>query len=97
MVRARRGVRLQRDHARNQRKSTVNDDIVDVGDDGNCGFRAIAVFLEWGEESWSLTWTQLDTQVHQHPQLFSNLLYDMVFIVRNVLQVDHFGVQGIDK
>ncbi|KAI5445618.1 hypothetical protein KIW84_013729 [Lathyrus oleraceus] len=73
------------------------NDIVDVGDDGNCGFWVIATLLGWGEKSWPLIRTHLDTQVHQHPQLFSNLFYDTVSIVKNVLRVEHLGMQGIDK
>jgi hypothetical protein len=36
------------------------DDIVDVGDNENCDFRAIADLLGRGEESWLLVKTQLD-------------------------------------
>lgn len=73
------------------------DDIIDVGDYGNCGFRAIASLLGWGKESWPLVQTQLDTQVHQHPKLFTNLFYDTVFDVRNALKVEYLGVQGREK
>src|SRR3954471_11911767 len=40
---------------------------------------------------------QLDAQVHQHSQLFSKLLYDTIFTIRNLLRVNHLGVQGRDK
>lgn len=40
------------------------DDIIDVGDDENCGFRAIATLLGWGEDSWHFIRAQLDAQVH---------------------------------
>ena len=73
------------------------DDIIDVGDDGNCGFRAIAALLGWGEKSWTLIQTQLDTQIHQLPKLFSKLFYDTVDEVRNSLKVEHLGVQGREK
>lgn len=63
-----------------------------MDDDGNCDFRAIAILLGWGEESWSLVRTQLDTQVHQHPKLFTNLFYDTVYEVINALKVEHLGV-----
>ncbi|CAL5210179.1 unnamed protein product [Lathyrus oleraceus] len=43
------------------------NDIIDIGDDGTCGFQAIVTLLGRGEESWPLIQTQLDTQVHQHP------------------------------
>ncbi|XP_058726381.1 uncharacterized protein LOC131597721 [Vicia villosa] len=73
------------------------DDIIDVGDDGNCGFRFITALPGWGEESWSLIRTKLDTQVHQHSDLFSKLFYDNVSIVKNVLRVEHLGVQDREK
>lgn len=72
-------------------------DIVDVDDDGNYGFRTIATLLGWGEESWSLIRTQLNTQVHQHPKLFSSLFYDTVSEVRNALRVEHLGAHGREK
>lgn len=65
------------------------DNIVDVGDDGNYGFRAIAALHGWGEE--------LDTQVHKHPHLFSNLFYDTISTITNMLRVEHLDVHGIDK
>lgn len=49
------------------------DDMVDIGDNKNCGFRVIAAILGWGEDSWSLGRMLLDTQVHQHPQLYFKL------------------------
>ncbi|CAL5205211.1 unnamed protein product [Lathyrus oleraceus] len=39
----------------------------------------------------------LDTQVHQHPQLFFNLFYGTVSTVRNALRVEHLDLQDIDK
>lgn len=72
-------------------------DIVDMGDDENCGFRAIATLLRWGKESWPLIRTQLDTEVYQHHQLFSSLFYNIVSEVMSALQVDGFGVQGREK
>lgn len=68
------------------------DDIFNVGDDGNCSFRTIETLLGWDEESQPLIQTQLDTQVHQHPKLFSNLFYDTISTVRNMLRVKHLGV-----
>lgn len=68
-----------------------------MGDDENFGFHTIVAFIGWDEESWPLIRTQLDTQVHQQPQLFSNLFYDTVFTFRNVLQVEHLDVQDIDN
>lgn len=52
------------------------NDIVDVGDDGTCGFQVIAALLGWGEESRPLIQTQLYTEFYQHHQLYFNLLYD---------------------
>ncbi|XP_050875735.1 uncharacterized protein LOC127079397 [Lathyrus oleraceus] len=48
---------------------------------------AITDLLGWGEGSWSLVQTQLDTQVHQHPKLFSNLFYETISEVMNALRV----------
>lgn len=73
------------------------DDIVDVGDDGNCGFWTIATLLGWGEESCPLIQAQLDTEIYQYYQLYSNLFYDTVPEVRSALQVDGFGVQVREK
>ncbi|CAL5206084.1 unnamed protein product [Lathyrus oleraceus] len=73
------------------------DGIVDVDKDGNCGFRAIAVLLGWGEESRPLVWMWLDTEVYQYHQMYSNVFYDTIHEVRSVLQVASLGVQGYEK
>ena len=73
------------------------DDIVDVRGDGNYGFRAITVLLGWEKKYWHWIHTQLDTEVYQHRQLYSNLFYDTVPKVRSALWVDGFGVQGREK
>ncbi|KAI5399221.1 hypothetical protein KIW84_064558 [Lathyrus oleraceus] len=55
------------------------DNIVDVGEDGNCGFRALVGLLGWCEESMPLVRTQLDAEVYQHHELYSNVLYDNIY------------------
>lgn len=71
--------------------------IDDIVDDGNYGFRDIMSLLGWGEKSWPLIQMELDIEVYQHCQLYSNLLYGMVPKVRSALWFDGFGVQGREK
>ncbi|XP_058742955.1 uncharacterized protein LOC131615809 [Vicia villosa] len=73
------------------------DDIIDVDDDGNCGFRAIGALLEMGEESWPLVREQLDVEVSQQQQLYSKVFHDTISSVRSSLKVDSLGPQNSDK
>lgn len=73
------------------------NEIIDVGDDGNYVFWAIAYLLRWGKESWSLVRTQLDTKVYQHYQLYSNLFYDTLLDFKSTLQVASLGEQSHEK
>ncbi|XP_058783692.1 uncharacterized protein LOC131658414 [Vicia villosa] len=73
------------------------DDIVDVEPDGNCGFRCISSIFGWEEDACYDVRRQLHTQIQQHEDLFSKLLYDTVCDVSNSLLVKHLGVQSKEK
>ncbi|XP_050875849.1 uncharacterized protein LOC127079505 [Lathyrus oleraceus] len=73
------------------------DDIVDMEDNGNYGFRVIPTLHGWNEESWHLIQMHLDIEVYQHHQLYFNLFYETVPEVRSAFLVDGFGVHGREK
>lgn len=50
-------------------------DIIDMGKDGNYGFRAIVALLGWDEESRSLVRIQIDIEFYQHRQIYPNVFY----------------------
>jgi len=50
------------------------ENIVDVKADGNCGYRAIAVLLGMGEESWLLVHNHLHKELTSWSEEYINLL-----------------------
>lgn len=71
-------------------------DIVNVECDGTCGFHAIATLLGWGEEPWFMVRTQLDNEVYQHCQLYFNVLYDTISVVRSLLLKQILGYDSYE-
>lgn len=50
-----------------------------------------------GEAFWPLVQTQLEAEVYQHHQLYSNVFYGTLFEVRSSLRVASRGVQDREK
>jgi len=50
------------------------ENIVDVKDDGNCGYRAIVALLGIGEDSWSLVHNHLLKELAKWSDEYMNLL-----------------------
>ncbi|XP_073220439.1 uncharacterized protein [Cicer arietinum] len=73
------------------------DDIFDVAADGNCGFRAIALLLGFGEECWSLVRKRLDQEIVSHVTPYDRLFTGRIKEVRDSLMISGLGVQPMDK
>nr|XP_004506262.1 uncharacterized protein LOC101491376 [Cicer arietinum] len=73
------------------------DDIFDVAADGNCGFRAIALLLGFGEECWSLVRKRLDQEIVSHVTPYDRLFTGRIKEVRDSLMISDLGVQPMDK
>lgn len=71
--------------------------ITNVGDDGNCGFRAIAVGLDWGEESWSLVRQDLIKESHTREEMYRNIYGEELLGIRKAFTPAGHGPQLSDK
>ena len=56
------------------------DDVLDVGDDGNCGYRAVGALLGRGEESWSIIRKELILELEQWGSDYARLFGGEVWV-----------------
>ncbi len=66
------------------------EEIVDVEDDGNCGYRSIAALLGKSEDGWSIVRQDLEKEIRMHYDLYSQLFGDQYQALRESL----LGVTG---
>ncbi|XP_073223344.1 protein FAR1-RELATED SEQUENCE 8-like [Cicer arietinum] len=71
--------------------------IVNVKADGNCGYRAIAALLGYGEEYWSIIRRQLYTEIKSKPDLYAALFKERLQEVTESLLVTELENQGNEK
>ncbi|KAL5137308.1 hypothetical protein HKD37_10G027689 [Glycine soja] len=75
------------------------ENIADVKADGNCGYRAIAVLLGMGEDSWSLVCNHLHKELAKWSDEYINLLggIDRFEELKRSLFVDGLSMVTMDK
>ncbi|XP_058726299.1 uncharacterized protein LOC131597631 [Vicia villosa] len=74
------------------------DDIVDVMDDGNCGFRAIASLHGYGTDGWSMVRRDLEKEIiGPRSKLYEDLFGQRLPTVRSSLVIENLGQQPPNK
>ncbi|XP_058749864.1 uncharacterized protein LOC131622860 [Vicia villosa] len=74
------------------------DDIVDVRDDGNCGFRAIASLHGYGTDGWSMVRRDLEKEIiGPRSKLYEDLFGERLPTVRSSLVIETLGQQPPNK
>ena len=74
------------------------DSILDVRDDGNCGFRCIAGLMCWGQDSWTKVRHDLGQEMDMHYDLYRNLMGNRVGEVRqSLIHYPHLKDQPPEK
>ncbi|XP_058742218.1 PKS-NRPS hybrid synthetase cheA-like [Vicia villosa] len=74
------------------------DDIVDVRDDGNCGFRAIASLHGYGTDGWSMVRRDLEKEIiGPRSKLYEDLFGQRLPTVRSSLVIETLGQQPPNK
>ncbi|KAH1213966.1 hypothetical protein GmHk_14G041813 [Glycine max] len=75
------------------------ENIINVKTDGNCGYRAIAILLGMGEESWSLVCNHLHKELTSWLEEYINLLggIERFKELKHSLLVDELSMVTMDK
>ncbi|XP_058742469.1 uncharacterized protein LOC131614956 [Vicia villosa] len=74
------------------------DDFVDVRDDGNCGFRAIASLHGYGTDGWSMVRRDLEKEIiGPRSKLYEDLFGERLPTVRSSLVIETLGQQPPNK
>jgi len=73
------------------------EDIVNVNPDGNCGFRAIALLLGYGEEGWPIVRRELDNEMRANTSLYEKLFGNCLQQVRDSLKISGLGFQPKER
>ena len=73
------------------------EDIVNVAPDGNCGFRAIALLLGYGEEGWPIVRRELDSEIVANISFYKTLFGNCLQQVRDSLKISRLGPQSRER